>query len=103
MRTIYIDSDFKCHIANDGTMAAIKTDFFNGMCDTFIEGYCYDTSKGYVQIYPWKPYNELDSAQREYEKQLIIQYETELAELDAALLETQYQNLIGGIQNEYYV
>ena len=97
MRMIYIDSDYKCHVNNDGTMTTVEDSFFDGKCDIFIEGYCYDDSEGYIQIYPWKPYDELDSAQREYEKQLITQYETELAELDAALLEAQYQNLIGGM------
>lgn len=94
MRTIYIDSNYRCHPANDGTMTAIETDFFDGKCDIFVEGYCYDTRNGCIQIYPVKPFSELDAAQREYEKQLITQYETELAELDAALLEVQYQNLI---------
>ena len=97
MRAIYIDSDFKCHVANDGTRKAVETKFFDGKCDTFVEGYCYDDSKGYIQIYPWKPYDELDIAQRRYEKQLITQYEMELAELDAALLDAKYQNLIGGM------
>lgn len=74
MRTIYIDSEFKCHVADDGTMTAVEADFFDGKCDTFVEGYCYNDSKGYVQTYPWKPYNELDAAQREYEKQLLATY-----------------------------
>ena len=39
MKTIYIGSDFKCHVSNDGTMAAVETDFFDGKCDAFIEGY----------------------------------------------------------------
>lgn len=81
MRTIYIDSDYRCHPVNDGTMTAVETDFFNGKCDTFIEGYCYDTRNGYVQIYPFLPFGELDSAQREYEKQLLSQYEAFLDEL----------------------
>lgn len=35
---IYIDDDYKCHV--DGTgMRAIETDFFNGKCKEFIEGY----------------------------------------------------------------
>ena len=75
MKTIYIDSDYKCHTVNDGTMTAVETDFFDNKCDVFVDGYCYDTSKGYVQIYPWKNYSELDVAQREYERQLIINYE----------------------------
>ena len=28
MKTIYLDSDFKCHVSNDGTMLAVETDFF---------------------------------------------------------------------------
>ena len=39
MKTIYIDSDFKCHITDDGTMRAVETDFFDQKCDAFIEGY----------------------------------------------------------------
>lgn len=108
MKKVYIDSEFKCHVADDGTMTATQTDFFDGKCDAFVEGYrlipegeSWTRSDGVVfhgeMISPWKPYDELDSAQREYEKQLITQYETELAELDAALLEAQYQNLIGGM------
>lgn len=76
--TIYVDSLKHCHRTNDGTMTAVETDFFIGMCDTLVEGYCYNTSKGYVQIYPWKPYSELDAAQRAYERQLIAMYEESL-------------------------
>ena len=36
---IYIDNDFRCHLANDGTMRAVETDFFDGKCAAFIEGY----------------------------------------------------------------
>lgn len=74
MRTIYIDSKYHCHPIDDGTMTAVETDFFDNKCDVFVEGYCYDTSKGYVQVYPWKPYDELDNAQREYERQLLAEY-----------------------------
>ncbi len=79
MKTIYIDLDYKCHVTNDGTMTAIETDFFNDKCDAVVEGYCYDTSKGYVQIYPWKPDNELDAAQRAYERQQMADMENALA------------------------
>lgn len=37
--TIYIDNEYKCYIENDGTMTEIETDFFNGRCRKFIEGY----------------------------------------------------------------
>lgn len=36
---IYIDSEYRCHVQNDGTMKEVETDFFDGMCDTYIEGY----------------------------------------------------------------
>lgn len=82
---IYIDSEFKCHVTDDGTMKAVETDFFDGKCDTFIEGYrfipsgeSWVRSDGVVfrgeMIAPWKPYSELDNAQREYEKQLLAEY-----------------------------
>ena len=85
MRTIYIDSEFKCHVSNADGMTAIETDFFNGKCDTFIEGYRFvpsgenwTRSDGVVfrgeMIAPWKDYAALDAAQREYEKQLLAEY-----------------------------
>ena len=65
MRTIFVDSNFKCHVANADGMAAVETDYFDGKCDAYIEGYCYDDGK----IYPWKPYAELEAAQEEYEQE----------------------------------
>ena len=85
MRTIYIDSDYKCHISNDGTMTEVQTDFFDGKCDFYVEGFCYDTSKGYVQIYPWKDHNQLEAAQREYGRSQIEEYESALSEIENAL------------------
>ena len=78
MRTIYIDSDFKCHVTNADNMTAVETDFFDGKCDAYIEGYRYNVSNGYVQIYPWKPYGELDAAQRNYELEKLREYEESL-------------------------
>lgn len=85
MRTIYTDSDFKCHTTNDGTMNPVETDFFDGKCDFFAEGYRFVPSgeswtrhDGVVftgeMIAPWIDYTELDSAQREYERQLLAEY-----------------------------
>lgn len=78
MRTVYIDSEYKCHPVDDGTMTAVETDFFDGKCDEFIEGYCYGTSKGYLTIYPWRNYSELETAQREYEKERMADMENAL-------------------------
>ena len=86
MKVIYIDSEFKCHTTNpDGTFQEVETDFFDGKCTAFIEGYRYIPSgeiwtrpDGFVfrgeMISPWKDFAELDAAQREYEQQLLAEY-----------------------------
>ena len=79
-KTIYLDAEFRCHVNNDGNMTAVATDVFDGYCDEYIEGYRYipageswTREDGAVfegrMIAPWKPWDELDEAQREYEKQ----------------------------------
>ena len=105
---IYLDSEFKCHTSNDGTMKSIETNFFDNKCDAFIEGYRFIPSgESWTRndgvtftgemISPWKNYSDLDAAQRQYEKELLEQYKTELAELDSAMLEMQYNNLVEGL------
>lgn len=85
MKTIYIDSDFKCHLAGDSTMPSVETDFFDGKCPEYIEGYrfipageIWTRHDGVVftgeMIAPWKPWSELDAAQREYERELLAEY-----------------------------
>ena len=41
METIYIDSEFICHLTNDGTMREIQTDVFDGQPDEYIKCYRY--------------------------------------------------------------
>ena len=82
MKTVYVDSEFKCHTTNMyGTFREIKTDFFDGKCDTYIEGYRFvpdgeswtredgKTFQGEM-IAPWKDYNLLEAAQEQYEADL---------------------------------
>lgn len=38
---IYLDSDFRCHLADDGTMKTVETDMFDGKEKAYIEGYRY--------------------------------------------------------------
>ena len=78
--TVYIDFDFKCHTANpDGSFQEVETNFFDGKCQTFIEGYRFVPSgeiwmrsdgKKFTgeMITPWKPYAELAAAQAQYER-----------------------------------
>lgn len=67
MRTIYIDPQFHCHMANDGTMARVETAFFDGKCDFFVEGYCLEPGEEGMKLYPHRPYGELAAAQNQYE------------------------------------
>lgn len=93
---IYIDTDFKCHVADDETMTAVETDAFDGKCDAYIEGYRFvPSSETWTRddgvefagemISPWRPWNELDAVQREYEREQLAQYESALSEIEAAL------------------
>ena len=36
---IVIDSDFRCHLTDGEGMRQVKTDFFDGKCESFIEGF----------------------------------------------------------------
>lgn len=95
--TIYIDSDFKCHASNpDGTTTAVETDFFDGKCDAYIEGYrfvpagsVWTRPDGVVfpgeMVAPWKDWRELDAAQLAYEREQYDAMAAELADARAAL------------------
>lgn len=82
---VYIDSEHKCHTHNDGTMVEVETEFFDGKCDAFVEGYCYEIKENAVAVYPWKPYSQLDSAQRAYEQELIADMQNALHTMGVTL------------------
>lgn len=94
---IYIDNDFKCHTSNaDYTYTAVETDFFDGKCAAYIEGYrfvpagaMWTRPDGVVfwgeMITPWKDWRGLDEAQRAYEREQIAAYEQALSEIEAEL------------------
>lgn len=93
MKTIYIDSDFKCHTANpDGMYTPVEATAFDGKCDAYIEGYRFIPSgqtwtraDGVVftgeMIAPWKPWAELDAVQREYEREQYTALLSKLSEV----------------------
>lgn len=93
---IYIDSDCKCHISPGNGLREFDVPFFDGRCQTFIEGYRYVPSEetwtrddGEVfwgeMIAPWKDYSVLYAAQADYEHQLLMEYELALTEIEIAL------------------
>lgn len=88
---IYLDSDFKCHLNDSGSMRFIETDFFDGKCKTFIEGYRFVPANekwtredGTVftgeMITPAKNYSALMKAQEQYEADM-----AQMADMQTAL------------------
>lgn len=92
---IYVDpNNFECHVTNpDGTYQAVETDFFDGKCDVYIEGYRYVPSgqtwtrsdgvefQGEM-ISPRLDYDELTKMQTLYENALASS-EPRIAALEA--------------------
>ena len=87
--TIYIDPDYKCHSAAADGLTAVETAFFDGKSPEVVEGYRYvPAGSAWVRsdgaefpgemVSPWKPWDELDAVQREYERE---QYNNLLAQL----------------------
>ena len=85
MKTIYIDSEYKCHLEGGNGLTAVETVFFDRMCDEMIEcfrfvpfGESWTREDGHVfegqMVTPWKDPREAEKAQREYERQLLSEY-----------------------------
>ena len=100
MKTIYIDSSFKCHTSTAEGLTQIETDAFDGKCDAYIDGYrfipagkTWTRADGVVftgeMIAPWKPWDELDAVQREYEREQYKTVSTQNAEYEEALSEIE--------------
>ena len=105
MKTIYIDSDFKCHLTNDGTMTAVETDFFDQICDVMIEGYrfvpagqSWEREDGQAfegeMVAPWRNYELLAECQTIYEEE-----QAKAMEEIAALVEEVYNSDLEVIEN----
>lgn len=97
---IYLDSNFKCHITNNGALTPVETKAFDGKCEAYIEGYRFvPIGKTWVRedgvefsgemVSPWKPWQELDEAQREYEREQYAAVTAQNAEYEAALSEIE--------------
>ena len=100
--TIYIDSDYKCHLSDDGTRRAFDVPFFDGKCAEFVEGCRYSpagetwtradgqTFTGEM-IAPWRDYSQISEIQSAVDRaqaqaqQTINEYEQALSEIETAL------------------
>lgn len=105
MKTIYIDDDYRCHMENGGSMRSVETDFFEGKCTAFVEGYrfvpegeSWTRDDGTVftgeMVAPAEDYDALDKAQTQYEQDEA----SHLAEL-GALIEEIYNEDMEVIDN----
>lgn len=94
--TIHIDTDYKCHLTNDGTMRAVETAASDGKCDTYIEGHRYvpagetwTREDGEVftgeMFSPWVDFATLEEAQRAYEREQLAALKAQNADMAAAL------------------
>lgn len=94
--TIYIDTDYKVHLADDGTMTAVETNAFDGYCDTYIEGCRYvPAGRAWTredgEVFSnemktvWQDWTALDAAQREYEREQYAALQAQNADMAAAL------------------
>lgn len=76
---VYIDKDFKCRTGNSGGLREAETEFFEGKCASFVEGYRY-IPEGEIwtradgesfmgeMIAPWQDSRILEAAQAAYEE-----------------------------------
>lgn len=96
MKVLYFDPEYKCHVSPADGLTAFETDFFDGKCDAFIEGYRYipegvawTRPDGEVftgkMVMPWKSYEELDAAQFRYELEQIARYSNVMSKIEAAI------------------
>lgn len=112
--TIYIDTDFKCHTSPGNGLVEVETAFFDGKCAAYIEGYRFiPTGQSWTRedgavftgemVSPWKPWGELDAAQRAYERERSVTLEAQNAELldaMASMVEDVYNQDVAVIEGE---
>ena len=102
---IYIDNDYKCHASPGEGLTAVETDFFDGKCRQFIEGYRFVPAgctwvreDGEVftgeMVAPWRDYALLAELQALYEEE-----QAKATEEMAALIEDIYNQDLEVIEN----
>ena len=78
--TIYIDNDYQCHTSPGEGLTAVETDFFDGKCRQYIEGYRFvPPGESWVRedeevftgemVAPWRPYEILAEFQAIHEEE----------------------------------
>lgn len=63
---VYIDSENRIHVDNDGTMTPVEIDGMDAQCKRVIESYKYYPEEGFMVLY--KDAGETFGAQAQYEE-----------------------------------
>lgn len=91
MKTIYLNSDFQCSVAEkEDTVQHIETDYFDGKCNAWIEGYRFvpqgqtwtradGVEFGGQMAAPFKDYSYLEMVQSVYDQLAADITDTQLA------------------------
>ena len=94
--TIYIDSDYKCHVSTADGRRAVETNFFDGKCAEWIESYRFvpegdtwmredgEEFRGEM-VSPWKDLGEAYAAQTAYVEQQLSTAQAQAEDMQAAL------------------
>ena len=109
--TIYINDDYKCYTSAADGRRAIETNEFDGKCQEWIESYRFvPAGERWVKpngemfrgkmVAPWKDLGEAYAAQAGYVTRKLAAAEADIAELDMALLDAEYENITGGTDDE---
>ena len=111
---VYLDADYRCYATHGQNRVAVETDFFDGKCQAYIEGYRF-VPDGEIwvredgvafrgeMVAPWKDWEELDDAQRDYERQQLEEanaQNAQLLETMAAMVEEVYASDLENFQGE---
>ena len=103
--TIYIDSDYKCHVSQADGLTAVETDAFEDKCRQYIEGYrfvpageTWTREDGQVfhgeMVAPWRDYELLVELQSVYEEE-----QTKATKEIATIVEEVYNSDMEVIEN----
>ena len=103
--TVYIDSDYKCHTSPADGLTAVETDFFDGKCRQYIEGYrfvpagkIWTREDGQVfiggMVSPWRDYEILSEFQEVAQEE-----QAKATEEIAAIVEEVYNSDMEVIEN----
>ena len=101
----YLDENYKCHKNDVGNCRVFESRYFDGKADAVIEGYMFvpggeeailngETVIGRLFTH-WKPWHELDAAQRAYEREQLEAVKRENEELLsdlAAMVDAVYES-----------